>query len=283
MAMMVSASCHTAQRPLSSEESTGKERDAETGLDYFGAGYYSAAQGRFTSPDPVLSSARLWDPQSWNRYVYARNNPLRFIDEDGLNYVDLTEKQRKLIDEWARRNYKGDEEDFSAQEIYDALSESERATTESVLGALESTKIIGADGSTMTALDAIGSIEIIKGAKEGTSGTEQFRLTTSLQDGAADSILTAKNFHRVPGHPGFPNSRQLDGGEPSIQFCISSDGRRADIDVDYESKSVVTNIFNGFKHLRPSNSDVRAAEHFDKHNQRFSEAPLKRQYDPKSK
>ena len=30
---------------------TGKERDAETGLDYFGARYMSAAQGRFTSPD----------------------------------------------------------------------------------------------------------------------------------------------------------------------------------------------------------------------------------------
>jgi RHS repeat-associated protein len=32
---------------------TGKERDAETGLDYFGARYFSSAQGRFTSPDPT--------------------------------------------------------------------------------------------------------------------------------------------------------------------------------------------------------------------------------------
>ena len=32
---------------------TGRERDAETGLDYFGARYMSAAQGRFTSPDPI--------------------------------------------------------------------------------------------------------------------------------------------------------------------------------------------------------------------------------------
>ncbi len=32
---------------------TGKERDAETGLDYFGARYMSSAQGRFTSPDPL--------------------------------------------------------------------------------------------------------------------------------------------------------------------------------------------------------------------------------------
>ena len=33
---------------------TGKERDAETGLDYFGARYFSSAQGRFTTPDPVF-------------------------------------------------------------------------------------------------------------------------------------------------------------------------------------------------------------------------------------
>jgi RHS repeat-associated protein len=38
---------------------TGKERDAESGLDYFGARYFSAAQGRFTSPDPDNYDARL--------------------------------------------------------------------------------------------------------------------------------------------------------------------------------------------------------------------------------
>jgi RHS repeat-associated protein len=35
---------------------TGKERDAETGLDYFGARYHSSAQGRFTSPDPISAN-----------------------------------------------------------------------------------------------------------------------------------------------------------------------------------------------------------------------------------
>ena len=57
-------------------EFTGKERDAETGLDYFGARYLSATQGRFTSGDPFLGGGRPEDPQSWNRYAYARNNPL---------------------------------------------------------------------------------------------------------------------------------------------------------------------------------------------------------------
>jgi RHS repeat-associated protein len=64
--------------------SSGKERDAETGLDYFGARYFSSPQGRFTSPDPLLNSGRLEIPQSWNRYAYTLNNPLRYVDPDGL-------------------------------------------------------------------------------------------------------------------------------------------------------------------------------------------------------
>jgi RHS repeat-associated protein len=62
---------------------TGKERDAETGLDYFGARYYSGSQGRFTNPDQVLIDQDPSDPQSWNLYSYVRNNPLRFIDPSG--------------------------------------------------------------------------------------------------------------------------------------------------------------------------------------------------------
>jgi len=63
---------------------TGKERDAETGLDYFGARCLSAAQGRYTSPDPLLNSGRPWEPQSWNRYAFVLNNPLKYTDPTGL-------------------------------------------------------------------------------------------------------------------------------------------------------------------------------------------------------
>ena len=62
---------------------TGKERDWETGLDYFGARYMSAAQGRFTSPDAPFTDQRPEDPQSWNLYTYVRNNPLAHIDPTG--------------------------------------------------------------------------------------------------------------------------------------------------------------------------------------------------------
>ena len=62
---------------------TGNERDAETGLDYFGARYFSGAQGRFTSPDEPLLDQNPENPQSWNLYAYGRNNPLRNRDLDG--------------------------------------------------------------------------------------------------------------------------------------------------------------------------------------------------------
>ncbi len=67
---------------------TGKERDAESGLDYFGARYYSSAMGRFSSPDDGSD----WDPtnpQSWNLYSYVRNNPLINVDPDGHDCVYL--------------------------------------------------------------------------------------------------------------------------------------------------------------------------------------------------
>ena len=81
---------------------TQKERDIETGLDYFLARYYSSTQGRFTSPDEfkggpdelyvlgggdqqkqALPYAEITQPGSLNKYTYSYNNPLRFVDPDG--------------------------------------------------------------------------------------------------------------------------------------------------------------------------------------------------------
>ena len=78
---------------------TQKERDIETGLDYFGARYYSSTQGRFTSPDEFPGGAvedfgvaatdnptfyaDLTNPQTLNKYQYCVNNPLRYTDPTG--------------------------------------------------------------------------------------------------------------------------------------------------------------------------------------------------------
>jgi RHS repeat-associated protein len=66
------------------QQFTLKERDVETGLDYFDARYYASIQGRFTSPDPLLASGQAKLPQSWNRYTYGVNNPLINVDPTGL-------------------------------------------------------------------------------------------------------------------------------------------------------------------------------------------------------
>ncbi len=67
---------------------TGKERDSESGNDYFEARYHSSAMGRFMSPDwsakeDPVPYAKLDDPQTLNLYSYVGNNPLVRDDPDG--------------------------------------------------------------------------------------------------------------------------------------------------------------------------------------------------------
>jgi hypothetical protein len=49
-------------------------------------------QGRFTSVDPLMASAFIDTPQSWNRYVYVENNPMRYVDDDGRIKKDPNNK-----------------------------------------------------------------------------------------------------------------------------------------------------------------------------------------------
>jgi RHS repeat-associated protein len=67
---------------------TGKERDTESGNDYFGARYYASAVGRWLSPDwsakeEPVPYARLEYPQTLNLYAYLMNSPLTGVDAYG--------------------------------------------------------------------------------------------------------------------------------------------------------------------------------------------------------
>jgi RHS repeat-associated protein len=73
---------------------TGKERDAESGNNYFGARYYASSMGRFLSPDwsakvEPVPYAKLDDPQSLNLYSYVLNDPLGGVDPDGHATGDM--------------------------------------------------------------------------------------------------------------------------------------------------------------------------------------------------
>ena len=80
-----------APPPTNTRRFAGKERDGENPCtaaspchDYFGGRYLHGLSGRFTTVDPVLDfDQALVNPQLWNRYSYALNNPLKFTDPDG--------------------------------------------------------------------------------------------------------------------------------------------------------------------------------------------------------
>jgi RHS repeat-associated protein len=76
------------QRQIEAALGLFHQQGTVTGLDYFGARYFSGAQGRFTTPDwsakpQPIPYADLNNPQSLNLYAYVRNNPLTNRDPDG--------------------------------------------------------------------------------------------------------------------------------------------------------------------------------------------------------
>jgi RHS repeat-associated protein len=83
---------------------TAKELEAATGLYYYGARYHNPTIGRFMSVDPA--GADPTDPQSWNRYAYVENNPLKYVDPDGEQavvvdlhrFVESRNRWRKKLD-----------------------------------------------------------------------------------------------------------------------------------------------------------------------------------------
>jgi RHS repeat-associated protein len=82
-----SVGCPSSAAFRNGDKFTGKQRDYESGLDYFGARYLGGGNnlGRFMTPDPAGSDAAdLSTPQTWNMYAYTRNNPTTFTDPNGL-------------------------------------------------------------------------------------------------------------------------------------------------------------------------------------------------------
>jgi RHS repeat-associated protein len=114
---------------------TGKERDTETGNDNFGARYYPNNLGRFLTPDPLMASGHVSNPQTWNRYSYALNNPLRITDPEGLypspayncdkNHKEcLDDAQRLVLENSTITDESGKK--ISGEALWDALNEKQK-------------------------------------------------------------------------------------------------------------------------------------------------------------
>jgi RHS repeat-associated protein len=78
---------------------TGMNQDTVANLYDFPAREYNDIHGRWPSPDPAgISSVRLRDPQTWNRYAYVRNSPLHLIDPTGTTTMQGCDDPSDYVD-----------------------------------------------------------------------------------------------------------------------------------------------------------------------------------------
>ena len=114
---------------------TGKERDPDMHVDYFGARFYNDNMARFYSPDWSASPepvpyAKLDNPQSLNLYTYVLNNPLRFVDAGG-HEVDLDNKNKRDRNDTQRRLVSNTSK--AEQKLFKLVTDPSTGTTKLVL------------------------------------------------------------------------------------------------------------------------------------------------------
>jgi hypothetical protein len=188
-------------------------------------------------------------------------------------YNELTPRQKELLDSYVADYNKKTGFDVTPEAGYAALSTSERSTFDAITHALSKSELTDVNGKSLgTALDLVVGIERIAGQYYGRQGDEQFRVFSQLKPGAREILEQSREFkfteENIVYHAGYRYSYRQVGKVPNMQFSISEDGLRADIDVDYRSSKLPTAMWNG--HLTSANSDVRAGDNYKRHNVRWA-------------
>ena len=201
----------------------------------------------------------------------AQDKPANTIEFHGT-YEELKPAQKKLIDDWYAE-YNRMSGDHSKPEEYNSFSLSTRTTYEAVTHALMTTPLTDKSGKSLgNALDLVEAIEAINGKVPKARGDLQFRLYVVLKPDALQTLKDSSEFFRdrdnTVYHHGYPLNYRQDGRAPTIQISMAKDGRHADIDVDYRSSKFPAALVNG--HLSAANSDVRAGNNTQRHEQRWA-------------
>jgi RHS repeat-associated protein len=282
---------------------TGYERDGETGLDFAEARMYSITLGRFITSDPLMASAIIVTPQTWNRYSYVLNNPLNIVDPSGELPESFTKDQIRLFQTYVDTFNKDNKTSFSADEVWNKLSQSQQTTFIGTTHALENSMVTPTTGGAgVTAISLVKTVTRITGEYTGKDkklkeeGKIQFRLLVTLAETAINQMENSNEFSEkdiTSGHiyDGGDEAKLVDGnirqnevGDNPTKLQISYDPNnllQADIDVDY--------LRNLEGHNKPYNSDIRSSEgrtrgifnrktivNLDRHNQRYGQTnPLR--------
>ena len=176
--------------------------------------------------------------RAWPGKVIAPPAPAPRIDR--RLYADLTERQQSLFAEYIDGYNIARGSRYTPEEGFNQLTLSEQTTFYAVTHALMQSRLTDSRNTSLgTALDRLASVERIAGQYQGLPGDQQFRLFVTLKPDTRDVLEKTREFSRdhdnTVYHVGYPHSYRQVGREPNIQFSLSEDGLRADIDVDYRS------------------------------------------------
>ncbi len=216
---------------------TSKERDAESAQDYFLARYYTVSHGRFSSPDPIaISFKRISNPQGWNLFIYAANNPLAYVDPTGMERVplgihsdqEIDRRQREIDQELADESTSNERR----QELYtESLTlEIEREGNRVARDIIASLQSIG-EGQGLQVSDFTSSTDV-RSDFAGVPGTDLNRLATASMFvivGYSSEIFIntqSKEYQGVVGNIAIPED-SYDGLAVSRQDMIKFMGTQA--------------------------------------------------------
>jgi hypothetical protein len=186
-------------------------------------------------------------------------------------YADLASPQRALFETFVTEYNAARNSQYTGEQVFERLTVSEQTTFYGHTHAAMNSHLTDTDGKPLgAALDLIESVQRIAGQYTGRGGDEQFRLYVTLKPTAKDVLDKSRYFVREEEsvyHVGYPHSYRQIGKAPTMQFSLSEDGMRADVDVDYRSSKNPQAMFNG--HISAANSDVRAGDNPRAHNGRW--------------
>lgn len=194
----------------------GYERDYETSLDYAGARYYSYTHGRFTSPDPLLSSMDVGRPQSLNRYSFVMNNPLKYVDPRGEDWIANTGGDR------AKNPYKWVDKCASGQACWTSVAH-DTASGVQVYGTL------GPKDVTFLAANSSGQMNMEVLLSHHDSRVRSVAMSQGIPEPYLSTKAAASLYNLgIRYHKEFPKDSDLifaNGNTANGKPCVYPDGR----------------------------------------------------------
>jgi RHS repeat-associated protein len=167
---------------------TAQVLDEETGLYFYGARYYEPVLGRFIQPDSIIPDA--FNPQSYDRYAYSLNNPLKYIDPTGHAPAGGDDDDEIPLTAGGGRAMLA-HSDPHAQALMQWGSKAARATAAIGRTVAEANPIVGTFNATsqaVTGKDAIDPSQNISGTERAMSGVQAAASIAAVAGKVAEAV-----------------------------------------------------------------------------------------------